>query len=212
MFDAPTLGIMPSVRVASVHLFRHGQPETGPIRMCRGQADVALSALGLEQTERAAAWFHSRYGRPDRVYTSDLSRCLRLAEAVADGAPLTATAALREQDMGEWEGRTWEALTRADGAAVTAYWADYVHARPPGGESYCDAAERVVAWWNALVLGDERVVVVSHVGAIRALLSHWLGVPPDQALRWGPGYASHGRMLVGDAGVVVESFGEDAGG
>ncbi len=206
MFDKPTMRIIPSASVVRVHLFRHG--EVAGSRVCRGQVDAPLSARGEAQSDAAAAWFARTQPRPDVVVSSDLSRCAALARRLS--AEVVPAPALREQHMGAWDGRGWEALTAEDPAGTTAYWADYVHARPPGGETYGECFDRATAWWDAQAFGDARVVVVTHIGVIRALLCHWLGLGPDQALRWAPAYASHSRVLLAEAGAVVESFGETA--
>lgn len=206
MFDQATLGIIPSARVVRVHMLRHG--EVDGRRICRGQSDDPLSRLGEAQTARTAAWFRSAFPSPDRVIASDLSRCATLARALDPGAVLEP--ALREQHMGAWDGKTWEELTRADPAGVTAYWDDYVAARPPGGESYAECYARATRWWDAQDFGDARIVLVTHIGVLRALLCHWLDMGPDQALRWAPGYASHTAVSLAEAGCVVERFGEQA--
>ncbi len=205
VFDAATQRILPSARVARVHVYRHGEVETGIARVCRGQLDVALSARGREQTNAAVHRFLTTNGAPDRVLTSDLSRCRDMAEQF--GVQPELLPGLREQDMGEWEGRTWESLTEADGAAVTAYWADYVNARPTGGESWAAACARVVATWSALGPLEGRIVVCTHVGPIRALLCAWLGLPAGNALRFAPGYATETRVLLAEAGAVLETMG-----
>lgn len=205
MFDASTMSIMPSARLCRLHLFRHGEVLGAGDRRCRGQADVALSPRGEAQTAAAAAWFRGRHDPPYRVISSDLSRCLRLARAIDPDA--LALPELREQHMGAWDGRTWADLTASDPAGTTAYWDDYVHARPPGGESYGDLYTRVTRWWDAQDL-DGRVVLVTHIGVIRALFCHWLGLGPAQALRWAPAYGTHSSVLVADAGAVIERFGE----
>lgn len=207
MFDKPTMRIIPSSTVVRAHLFRHG--EVAGSRVCRGHHDAPLSPRGEAQTEAAAAWFRATYPTPDLVISSDLGRCTALARLLSD-TPLLVPA-LREQDMGQWDGRGWEQLTLEDPARTTAYWDDYVNARPPGGESYAECFARAVNWWNAQDFGDKRVVVVTHIGVIRALACHWMGMGPDQALRWAPGYASHSRVLLAEAGAVIESFGETTG-
>jgi broad specificity phosphatase PhoE len=113
--------------------------------------------------------------------------------------------------MGGWEGRTWESLTVEDPDAVNAYWADYVDAVPPGGESWRACHARVSRWWDAAAADwpDGSVVtIVTHVGVIRALLCHFLGLPPGEALRFAPGVATHTEVLVAEAGVVIEALGE----
>ena len=205
MFDAATEALLPSRRVARVHLFRHGEVETGAARVCRGQGDVPLSRRGQEQSHELAARHVKAFGLPDRVLTSDLARCRELADQFGTEPELLP--GLREQDMGAWEGRTWEQLSLDDAAAVSAYWADYVQARPTGGESWAEAAKRVVAAWEALGPLEGHVVVCTHVGPIRALVCHWLGLGPGEALRFAPGYASETRVLLADAGAVIERFG-----
>ena len=117
---------------------------------------------------------------------------------------------LREQHLGAWQGRTWEAISASEPEAVRAYWADYVHARPAGGESFGDLAARVRAWWdvNRPSLEGERLVLVTHVGVIRALLAQLLGLPLDQALRLAPAVGSHTALALSEAGAVLEAFGE----
>ncbi len=206
MFDKPTMRIIPSATVVRVHLFRHG--EVAGSRVCRGQSDARLSPRGEAQSDAAAAWFRASQPAPDLVLSSDLSRCAALARRLSDAPVLVP--ALREQDMGRWDGRGWEELTVEDPAGTSAYWNDYVHARPPGGETYGECFARAASWWDAQDFGDRRVVIVTHIGVIRALVCHWLGLPPDQALRFAPAYASHARVLLADAGAVVECFGETA--
>lgn len=207
VFDAATDGIIPSTRVCRVHLFRHPEVLGASERLCRGHVDVDLSDRGRAQVAVAAARWPGPY---DAVYSSDLTRCAQLAAAL--GAPST-TPLLREQDMGRWEGRTWADLTAEDPAGTTAYWDDYVNAKPPGGESFGEAAARVVAWWAATeptLPHSAEVAIVTHIGSIRALLCAWMGMPVSEGLRWAPGYATHTEVLLADAGAVIVAAGERA--
>lgn len=204
-FDAPTRRILPSARVCRVHLFRHAEVVGAGDRLCRGHSDVGLSTRGAEQTAAASARWPGPY---DVVFSSDLQRCTALATQLG---PITRTPRLREQDMGRWDGCSWKELTERDPAGTTAYWKDYLHARPPGGESYSEVYERVNAWWRETepTLSDTaNIAVVTHIGCIRSLLCAWTGMPPGEALRWAPGYATHGEVLLAEAGAVIVSFGE----
>ncbi len=208
VFDAPTRKILPSTAVLRVGLFRHAETVQGAERLCRGQADVPLSAVGARQSEAAAAWYRAHRPAPDRVYSSDLVRCRELAEALT--APLTLDERLREQSMGAWEGRSWRDLTEENPALTLDYWRDFVHARPPGGESYGEVYRRVAAWWGERPEVDGRIVIVTHVGVARALICLWLGLGPEAALRWAPGYSSLTEVLLAESGAVLERFGFDA--
>lgn len=211
-FDAATTRILPSSSVTHVHLLRHGEVAEFTQRVVRGQIDVPNSARGEEETRLLAHWLECNEPRPDLVFTSDLVRCRSLAHEVgrrSDRVPI-ADVRLREQSMGAWEGRTWAAITAQEPSAVTAYWNDYYRARPTRGESFADLESRAVEWWTETLRAHagRRIVVATHIGVIRALVCHLLGVPADQALRFAPATASHTSIAIGDAGAVVSQFGE----
>jgi alpha-ribazole phosphatase len=211
-FDAATQGIMPDRAVTRLHLLRHGEVESFDERVVRGQLDVPLSAVGLAQTERLARWLFEHEGPADALVGSDLARCRVLGDALAarSGLEYAATEQLREQHMGDWQGRTWADVTRSDPDTVRAYWSDYAHVAPPSGESFTDLVARVAAWWERAHTRwhGKRVWVATHVGVIRALSCHLLGLRPADALRLAPATASHTAFLVSEAGAVLTSFGE----
>ena len=211
-FDAETQGVMPDAGFLDVHLLRHGAVEGFGERTVRGHHDTPLSAEGLLQHDRLVHWFAGHERAPDRVVCSDLTRCRDLGERLAARLrrPLEVEPALREQDMGDWEGRTWRALTAEYGRAVNDYWDDYVGARPPGGESLEDCAARVGACWDGLTARHDgsRLLVVTHTGVIRVLLCRALGLPLGEALRFAPPAASHTQLQLAAAGAVLSTLGE----
>ncbi|MGQ0552220.1 MAG: histidine phosphatase family protein [Planctomycetota bacterium] len=215
-FAAVTQAIMPSADVLHLHLLRHGEVGGFTQRAVRGHRDDDVSAVGREQHARLAtslaAAFAQAAPRPGLIVSSDLRRCRDLAERVgaAFGLPVAYDSRLREQAMGEWEGRTWDELTREHGAAVSAWWADATSARAPGGESLSDLAVRVGAWWRELraTHGQGRVIVVSHTGVLRVLCCELLALPLHQALRFSPAAASHTQFSVAQAGAVLQALGE----
>ncbi|MHC5209351.1 MAG: histidine phosphatase family protein [Planctomycetota bacterium] len=211
-FDAPTAGIMPSDAVTHLHLLRHGEVAGFTERRVRGHRDDPPSAAGRAQHAALAHWAAAQLPRPDVILCSDLARCRDLGEKLvaATGARLELDAALREQAMGAWEGRSWADLTREHGREVTSWWQDYANMRPPGGESLVDLAARVRSYREARLpaLAGARVAIVTHIGVIRALLCDLLDVPLDQALRCSPAAASHTSLTLAESGVVVTALGE----
>lgn len=210
-FDDATRAIMPAQGSLSLHILRHGEVTLFTERRVRGHLDEPVSDAGLAQHSRLAAWWARHHPPPDLLLGSDLSRCRELGErlAAATGAPLRLDPRLREQSMGAWEGRSWEELTRADPAAVTAWWNDYASARAPGGESLADVDARVAALWEEVVAAAPgRVVLVTHIGVIRVLLCRLLGHPLGEALRFSPAAASHTALELARAGAVLLSCGE----
>lgn len=211
-FDRSTEQALPSHEVTHLHLLRHGAVDTGGQRRCYGHTDYPPSALGRAQAAALVAAREDLFPPPDGVLGSDLARCRALAEPLAEalGVPLTLHPALREQHMGDWEGRTWADLTDADLPGVRAYWTDYVTARPPGGETFGELAARVGGFFDDRweELRGRRWVVVGHGGAIRALVARFVGLPLDQALRFSPLPGTHTWVQLAQAGAVLQVLGE----
>lgn len=214
-FSSTTADAMVSPVVTHLHLLRHGRVDTGPRRTCYGWTDMPLSELGRTEGARLVRFAKEGLPRPAGVLSSDLRRCLDLAEPLAAElqVPLLVDEALREQHMGDWEGIAWDDLQARYGTAVNDYWDDYLDQRPPGGESYRDTAGRIARWWdrNHAELEGRRWLLASHVGTIRALCCQLMGVPPSEALRFAPAHGSHTHLLHAEAGTVMQIFGEVPG-
>jgi broad specificity phosphatase PhoE/nicotinamide riboside kinase len=198
--------------VTHLHLLRHGRVDSGPRRIAYGASDLPLSAAGRAENEALVAYVADALPRPSGVLSSDLQRCLALAEPLASrlGVPLVVSPALREQDMGAWEGQAWDDLQAQHQVAINDYWDDYVGARPPGGESLRDVAERVGRWWEAEWprLEGGRWMLAGHAGVIRSLLCRFLGLPLTEALRFAPAHGSCSHVLLAEAGTVLQSLGQ----
>lgn len=211
-FGSATRAVMPEDDLVRLYLLRHGEVEGFDQRIVRGQIDLAPTARGREQHARLAAFVAERAPSPDLIVTSDLQRCTDLARRVAQkcGAQLEVHAALREQSMGTWEGLAWDEVSRREGSAINAYWADYFHTAPPGGESMQALFERVAAFWSErrAAWNGRTVAVVTHIGPIRAFLSELLGTPGTEALRHAPAIASSTEVLVSAPGAVLNTLGE----
>jgi alpha-ribazole phosphatase len=142
-------------------LLRHTRPEGGA-GVCYGVTDLPPGAELAREARRLAA----QLPQVERVVTSPLSRCARLAErlAAARGLVLSVDPRLAELDFGAWEGRRWDDLPRPE---IDAWAADLMGARPHGGESVAMLAARA---WAALDEADG-ALVVTHMGVIRAALA-----------------------------------------
>jgi alpha-ribazole phosphatase len=161
-------------------LIRHGLVSDDAEGRFLGAADAPMSAAGEAQIRELSARLRPRVG-PEAIYCSDLSRSRRTAELLASGAdiPIRIRPALREIDMGDWQG-----LSRRDVAArwpadYAARGRDIANFRPPGGESFADLAARVLPCWREIVEdGETQVVAVAgHAGVNRVIVCHLLGAP-----------------------------------
>jgi len=166
-------------------LVRHGITAWNVEGRYQGQIDIPLTEEGVQQAQAARERLRSE--QFTACYSSALCRARVTAEVIleAHDCPITETPDLNEMNYGDWEG-----LTRAEILArYPADWerllADPLHVAPTGGESRIELqqrAERVIA----AIEREHRnacLLVVSHGGTIRAIVSHYLRLPPAEARR-----------------------------
>lgn len=166
-------------------LIRHGETASNREMRYIGSHDDALTSHGRHQAELFA---DALAPLPvAALYTSPRRRTRETAQPLADqlGLPVMVADALREQAFGDWEG-----MTRGEVLAHSPAYADLLHAwetdttlAPPSGESVASMMERVIACVTALCQHHpaQAVVLVSHVGPIKALITATLQGAPDTA-------------------------------
>ena len=146
-------------------LLRHTRPEVAA-GLCYGRTDLALAGDFAD----TAADLARDLPPFRRILCSPLSRCRRLAQALAAARalPLTVDPRLIEMDFGAWEGRPWSDLPRVE---LDAWAADLLHARPHGGETVAELAARTDAALAAARRGAVPALLVTHAGVIKAALA-----------------------------------------
>lgn len=143
---------------------------------CYGVTDVETEISHGDAAERALTslcCLEDGHLAFDAVWSSDLSRCLGLAEALKPGlvgAPnVCVEPRLRELDHGSFEGRLWDEIHATEPAALERWGARWQSEGPPRGES-AEALERRVQGWFEALDGSKRHLLVGHAGAMRAAL------------------------------------------
>jgi probable phosphoglycerate mutase len=158
-------------------LIRHAQTVWNRGKKIQGHSDTPLTADGKRQ---ASSWGQilSQFSW-DRILASDTGRALATAEIINAylKIPLTTETRLREQDWGQWVGKTVrqiesEAQQVLD-KQINAGW-DFC---PPGGESRLSVLKRSQ---EALLDAAERypgeiLLVVSHEGVVKGLIYYLCG-------------------------------------
>lgn len=161
-------------------LWRHGRTAWNAERRFQGQSDIELDDEGRAQAQRAARLLV--HLTPSRIVSSDLSRAFATAQALADLTDLDVIAdtRLRETFAGEWEGLRRPELFATYGDEV-ARWASDSHARPGGGETRIEVAERMVEAIDHYVNElppQGTLIVATHGGSARAAIGALLELPP----------------------------------
>lgn len=142
-----------------IYLVRHTKPLVAE-GICYGQTDLEL-ADSFEK--EAQAVIHELPAPFDVVYSSPLKRCLKLAQKLKPDC--TVSRLIMELDFGDWEMQAWDAIPEKE---LNRWMNDYLNVPPPNGESATQLMSRVTAFYeNLLTTKAEKVIIVSHLGAIR---------------------------------------------
>lgn len=175
---------MKSTRLVVV---RHGETVANREFRYVGRRDDPLSAHGLAQAVSLAEAL--TFLPITVIYSSPLQRTLQTAQVVADqlAIPCVPLDGLIEQSFGTWEGLSRaEVLARSpqDGRHLLA-WEQDPTLPPPEGESLLQVQQRTLATLATLVSqhSGQTIVLVSHVGPIKALLCAALNAPISSAFR-----------------------------
>ena len=172
-------------------LIRHGQVEGFEAKRYNGQKNVALTGHGRRQLDEVAARLA---GVPlDAVWSSDLDRCRYGAERLAAprGLAVVYRENLRELHAGAWEGLAWDELQELYPTEWQERLDDIANYRIPGGESFRDAAQRVLPELDRLRAAHPglNVAVVAHGGVNRIILLEALGAPLEKVFSLEQDYA-----------------------
>ncbi|KAL8143416.1 hypothetical protein V2J09_016448 [Rumex salicifolius] len=159
-----------------VIVVRHGETEWNSLGKMQGHLDVDLNEIGRQQAVSVADRL-SRETNISAIYSSDLNRALETANIIASkirGLQVIKDRDLRERHLGALQGRVLQGqeLMRSCPEAYEALVSSRMDQEiPGGGESLNQLYERCTS--SVQRIGDkhigERVVIVTHGGAIRSL-------------------------------------------
>ena len=162
----------------TLYVVRHGQTDWNREGRIQGGTDNPLNATGREQA--AALGKLLADVRVDAVYTSAHQRARQTAAVFEGRAPVVSMDTLKERFFGKFEGANEkDASVVADWNKRRFTWTDDME----GGESLESQSRRAEA---ALAQIREKhkdggtVVVVAHGGINPLLVSHLIGVPPQE--------------------------------
>jgi broad specificity phosphatase PhoE len=169
--------------VTRIHLVRHGETQWNRELRWQGHSDPPLNEQGREQARRLATALASTSFAA--IYSSDLRRASETAEIVARrlGLPVRVDPALREIDIGSWEGFTLRELESRFPQAV-ARWEETGEHGWENGETHEEMFTRAREAVRSIAArhDGEDVLVISHGGPIRALkaLAAGIAYPRDR--------------------------------
>lgn len=169
-------------------LVRHGETDYNRDGRWQGaDSDPPLDDRGRGQAREVG---EALAGVPfTALYSSDLERALESARIIGEAVGLEPRVleGLREMSHGAWEGKTREEILETWPDEYALFESDPWNVSRPEGDSYRDLAERIWPLLDRLAERHqgERILVVTHGGPIRLVLSELAGTPLTERDRLG---------------------------
>lgn len=182
------------VMVTQIDLLRHGECEGGDI--FRGHFDARLTASGLSRMQAVTAASQTTW---DTVCSSPLQRCWQFTEGLAPrSVTVVADKRLQEMSFGDWDGKKIADIWRDDEPQISAWSHDPTAFTPPNGEPLAEVNQRVASFLTDCIsaYAGQKILLVTHGGIIRVLLTQLLGMPLAHANRWEVPYGCFSRVAI----------------
>ena len=148
-----------------LYAIRHTSVDVKP-GICYGQSDVDVAESF--HRERKAVKEELSGLHFDKIVSSPLQRCRKLAEYLFPDQNILFEERIKELDFGDWELKSWDDIYNSEKGKS---WMDNYQSLPTlNGEAYPQMQDRIAAWLQELnESGTEAVVVITHAGVIRIL-------------------------------------------
>lgn len=180
-----------------IFLLRHGKPDFPDERSyIYGHTDYPLAETGVQQAREAGMALSGI--RMDRIVSSDLARAAQTADIVAalQAEKICETKrdpALREIDMGQWDGLAKEVIREKFSDLFAARAEDFANTAPPGGESFSDLQKRgSEAFYEILKNSPDarNILLVAHGGIFWTIISKLFNLALGDIFRFGLDYCA----------------------
>jgi broad specificity phosphatase PhoE len=171
------------MRLERIYLIRHGQTDWNREGRWQGFEQTSLNSEGLAQAQALAEYL--RQYPITAVYTSDLSRALQTANALAQALNLQPELdeRWRERHLGIFQGLTRAEINARYPKEMDAMHTDRFNYVIPNGESQRQVQERAWEAWQQVInhAPGPEAAIVSHGGTLKTLLMKLSNNDPDIA-------------------------------
>lgn len=151
-------------------LVRHGETNWNVERRLQGHTDVDLNECGITQAAQMAKAIKAINLQFDVLYTSDLQRAAKTANAIEKlfNTKAIVDSSLRERHLGILQGITTKEAPQFDAELWKSHISRDIHEELRGGESIAQLAQRVQKALEKIRLQHlgQTILVVSHGGTL----------------------------------------------
>lgn len=181
-------------------LIRHGQTDKNLNKSLHAANDTeTLNETGRNQVESTA--IRLKELSPVRIYSSKEKRAIETAEILSQSlsVPMEKVDGMQERNWGIFTGKPWEEVEKVLSPMTLQVRYDYV---PEDGESWKSFETRLINAIKRIIEENKgnSVAIVTHGGAIRALMPYLLDVPKEESFKYDPDNASLSVFEINDGG------------
>ena len=173
-------------------LVRHGQSEWNEKNLFTGWKDPELTKKGAQEARNAGRELLGQEYVFDVMYTSALRRAQETGRIILEEMGLTNIVTVRDQRLNERDYGDLSGLNKDDarerwGEDQVHVWRRSYDTPPPGGESLKDTANRVLPYFEEVILpslvAGKNVLVAAHGNSLRALIMKIESISPLEIVK-----------------------------
>ena len=172
---------------AKITVIRHGQTDHNTQSIYSGRSEISLNENGVRQLQELAEQLKDQ--EFDLILSSPIKRTLESTEILSKALdlPIETHDLLKEKDMGEMTGLTWEEFEEKY-PEIAAKNSRKHQPNLEKGESTTDVEKRVGKFLEEFrtKYSDKKVLIMTHVGIIRILRRKLLGQTPEESRKDDP--------------------------
>ncbi|WP_315116190.1 alpha-ribazole phosphatase [uncultured Clostridium sp.] len=160
----------------NIYLVRHGETDNNYNKTYYGKIDCSLNENGRHQS----SIIKSRIEKInfDKIFTSEMKRAKETAHIILENSKyeLIEDGRLNEMDMGIFEGKDHKELEENYSVEWKNWCNNWKEYKIPNGESYIEFYDRVKDFFEEILRGEEKdILVVAHGGVMKSIYSYILG-------------------------------------
>ncbi len=170
--------------MTEIYIVRHGETESNTRASCIGHKDVMLNENGRKQVAELVRRLADV--EFDAVYVSPLTRAVDTAAPLKKKAPMTMSYGLIERDFGLWDDMPFDEINAKYPDEYRQWRENWIDYQIPGGESSQMVQDRINETLDKILAENDgkRVLIVTHLGASRHIISHLLGLTTEESWRF----------------------------
>jgi 2,3-bisphosphoglycerate-dependent phosphoglycerate mutase len=171
-------------------IVRHGQSEWNAQNRFTGWVDVELAPKGIEEAKKAGEKMKGYTF--DKAFTSALKRAQNTLSLILEATGQTdlevvKNEALNERMYGDLQGMNKDEARAQFGEEQVHIWRRSFDTPPPGGESLKGTADRVLPYFEKVIVPELKagkdIIIAAHGNSLRALIMHLEQLSPDEILK-----------------------------